>query len=119
SLDDRGALVEELRDWPARFTDSAMIMEGPMSPPALKRLLSLFELPSVHPPGVVEEGVNPVASRRYFRAVSDLLDELRRMTKPAQVIAEDAKMRDKVWEQVGADTAAVRKAMSAKYKVEF
>jgi hypothetical protein len=76
-----GAHVEDMDDWQTTTDGQAIVMNGPISEQGLRQFLSPLLRPSSSIQDVssdIQESSDPkvVASQRYFRSISKLLDEL-------------------------------------------
>lgn len=82
-LEDEGAAIADLHSWAATFEGNSMILTGQLEPATMSRLLALFEFPSESetPPMPVEAGEakpNADVTKKYFDAVLDCINEVRR-----------------------------------------
>jgi hypothetical protein len=93
ALAEHGAMLDDLQEWTPKVNQSAITLEGYLSPSGMRRLTSLFDRPPAFKPGVEiaapsttpptqqsTEGLSVQASQEYFRRVTDLIEDLR--TKP-------------------------------------
>ncbi len=84
-IEEWGAAVADFKTWESRLEDKALILQGPLTGPGLRKILSLVmpPTPSFDPieepsPGMSEKDVQAKASLRYFKAVSSLINDLRK-----------------------------------------
>jgi hypothetical protein len=85
-LGEKSASIDDLEAWTAHPEGKSIVLEGKLSKVGAKQILSLIPAPmprveSAGAPGSDSEGADPkaVASKRYFKAISSLLDEARAM----------------------------------------
>ena len=102
-LGNNGAMIEDFHSWQARVSGNAVSLQGDLSQEGLRRLLSLVELPSAtldakesdsakatEPQSLGDPQAKAAASKRYFTAVSTLVDDLRKEKKEAGSQGEKA-----------------------------
>jgi hypothetical protein len=97
ALAEHGAMLDDLHEWTPKVNQSAITLEGYLSPSGMRRLTSLFDRPPAFKPGVefaaaaanapaaptqqstqqLTDGVSVQASQEYFRRVTDLVNDLR------------------------------------------
>jgi len=83
SLDKYGLSIDELEAWKSKNGSTSLGIEGPLSTSALRKIVSLIELPSAkfsQLKGTESSSSTPdvgKASRDYFQSVETLLDDLR------------------------------------------
>jgi len=107
-----GMIVDDFVDWKPNFDNNSMTLEGRLSSVNLHRLLSLFELPGNvgyrqlgDKSDAPDEKVAMAAeTRRYFNALSELLQELRNVKiRDTRTTLEDKYKRYAFWYESYAD----------------
>lgn len=88
ALDNFGAKLPDLEKWTAKTEAKSIVLEGPLSTDALRRVFSLLELPSTKfstlknelpdTPTVATSDAKAVASKAYYKGVSVLIEDLRK-----------------------------------------
>ena len=83
ALEDEGAAIGDLTDWTATFTNTSMMLKGKLDPAIMAHLLALFEFPSESEPAEAAPPMdiaktNAELTKKYFRAVIDIIEEVRR-----------------------------------------
>jgi len=88
-LERNGAALEDLRTAAVKAEGKAVIMKFRMSDPDLARLLGVVATPAAgvadaYGVAVAPAGVTPEATRRYYRAVNKIIDDLKGQYKKAK-----------------------------------
>ncbi|MFL5330397.1 MAG: hypothetical protein ACJ8C4_15960 [Gemmataceae bacterium] len=82
-LADAGAVVSEIGTWKPTVAKNTLTLDGPLSIEAMRKIISLFELPGAGgmntSPGETRNSADVNATLRYFKSVSDILAELRQV----------------------------------------
>lgn len=88
ALDAFGAKLPGVDQWIAKSDAQAIVMEGPLSTDALRRIFSLLELPSTKfstlkneipdTPTAATSDTKATASKAYYKGVSVLIEDLRK-----------------------------------------
>lgn len=107
ALEREGVLIDEIRSWKARTSESSLVLYGELSPKGLRQITSLVELPSSSLGGSPEGSAStngaskststkgasthqsegdrmPQASLRYYKTLTQMLDDLREMKGSSQ-----------------------------------
>ncbi len=91
-----GAELEDLTDWPAVSAGTSVTMKGKVSPGAMSRILSLFDLPNqADIPDYVSPGAAPAepqnstksvgqATKRYYSSIGTILGDLKSQKATSQ-----------------------------------
>ena len=84
TLNKFGVGIEELENWQASLRSNAIILEGDLSKPAMRKIFSLLELPSgkfstLKGEAAASDSPDIIgkASKNYFDSVTTLLDDIR------------------------------------------
>lgn len=83
-----GATIPEMKTWQAQVQGSSLVLEGDLSAEGMRRILSVVShntqdavaatKPETPPPAVPEANVPLAASRRYYKAATELLQGLQK-----------------------------------------
>ena len=85
ALNKYGVGIEDLDTWKATLRSNAIILEGDLSKPAMRKIFSLLELPTAkfsslkgeEPAGDNAKAMGE-ASKKYYESVTTLLDDIRK-----------------------------------------
>lgn len=115
ALANHGSMIDDFKEWEAKVDGNHVFLQGNLSGPGLRNILSLMEPPTSAPtaqkevneastpgepasPG--EAGIVALASRQHFRSVTSLVNEMKAKKRDAKTLGQYGNWFDKYAQKI-------------------